>query len=145
MANKKSAPKAEKKAEKKTEKKFVTLSNIELKPVYGKDDLNKKSMDSAETPGAFPFTRGVYPTMYRGRNWTMRQYAGLGSAKESNTRYKMLLEKGQTGRSVAFDLPTRMGYDSDHIMSTGEVGKVGVAISSIEDMEILLKNLPLEK
>jgi methylmalonyl-CoA mutase N-terminal domain/subunit len=83
--------------------------------------------------------------MYRGRLWTMRQYAGFGSAKESNTRYKMLLDRGQTGLSVAFDLPTQMGYDSDHVMSTGEVGKVGVAISSIEDMEVLLKDLPLEK
>ena len=94
-------------------------------------------------PGEFPFTRGVQETMYRGRLWTMRQYAGFGSAKESNQRYKMLLERGTTGLSVAFDLPTQMGYDSDHVMATGEVGKVGVAISSLEDMEILLADLPL--
>src|SRR4030095_710612 len=83
--------------------------------------------------------------MYRGRFWTMRQYAGFGSAHESNKRYRLLLSKGQTGLSVAFDLPTQMGYDSDHVMSTGEVGKVGVAISSIEDMEILLNEIPLDQ
>src|SRR5690349_9402772 len=120
-------------SEKKSHK---TLSGIELKPFYSAQDVGTSS---AGSPGDFPFTRGVYPTMYRGRPWTMRQYAGFGSAKESNARYKLLLEKGQTGLSVAFDLPTQMGYDSDHIMSTGEVGKVGVAISSIQDMEILLK------
>lgn len=96
-------------------------------------------------PGRFPFTRGIYPTMYTKRLWTMRQYAGFGSAKESNSRYRLLLDKGQTGLSVAFDLPTQMGYDSDHIMSTGEVGKVGVAISTLEDMEILMDGIPLDK
>lgn len=121
-----------------------TLSGIDLKNHYGPQDCEKKNTAS-EAPGAYPFTRGVYPTMYRTRPWTMRQYAGFGSAKESNARYQMLLKKGQTGLSVAFDLPTQMGYDSDHIMSTGEVGKVGVAISSIEDMEVLLKDLPLDK
>lgn len=124
------------------EKQKRTLSGIEVKNHYSSKDSSKGILGE---PGEFPFTRGVYPTMYRGRPWTMRQYAGFGSAKESNARYKLLLERGQTGLSIAFDLPTQMGYDSDHIMSTGEVGKVGVAISTIEDMEILLKDLPLDK
>lgn len=120
---------------------FRTSSHIEI-PAY----LDERATQSLHhpPPGEYPFTRGVQPTMYRGRLWTMRQYAGFGSAKESNERYRMLLEKGQTGLSIAFDLPTQMGYDSDHIMSTGEVGKVGVAISSLEDMEVLLDRLPLE-
>ncbi len=123
-------------------KKHKTSSDIELKPYYSRSDLpNAEEVK----PGVFPFTRGVYESMYRGRLWTMRQYAGFGSAKESNKRYKELLKKGQTGLSVAFDLPTQMGYDSDHVMSTGEVGKVGVAISSIEDMDLLLKDIPLDK
>ena len=96
-------------------------------------------------PGAFPFTRGVYPTMYRGRPWTMRQYAGFGSAEESNRRYKFLLASGQTGLSVAFDLPTQMGHDSDHPLAVGEVGRTGVAICSIDDMELLLADLPLDQ
>lgn len=120
--------------------KFYNSSRIELAPYYEgpvKSELGK--------PGEFPFTRGVQETMYRGQLWTMRQYAGFGSAKESNARYRLLLEKGMTGLSVAFDLPTQMGFDSDHVMSTGEVGKVGVAISSVEDMTILLDGLPLDK
>ena len=120
---------------------FATSSDIEIKGAYGKADWD----GTLPAPAEYPFTRGVQETMYRGRFWTMRQYAGFGSARESNERYKLLLAKGQTGLSVAFDLPTQMGYDSDHVMSTGEVGKVGVAISSIEDMEILLNDLPLEK
>lgn len=123
-------------------KSYKTSSDIELKPFYSSSDL-KNSDDSL--PGKFPFSRGVYETMYRGRLWTMRQYAGFGSAIESNKRYHELLKRGQTGLSVAFDLPTQMGYDSDHIMSTGEVGKVGVAISSLEDMDLLLKGIPLDK
>ncbi len=119
--------------------KFLNSSRIELESCYS--ELPPKFDSSA--PGKFPFTRGVQETMYRGQLWTMRQYAGFGSAAESNRRYKMLLDKGGTGISVAFDLPTQMGFDSDHVMSTGEVGKVGVAISSIEDMEILLADLPL--
>src|SRR6185437_8327760 len=119
--------------------KFKNSSSIELKRFYDKSD---GASDDSQ-PGEYPFTRGVQSTMYRGRLWTMRQYAGFGSAKESNRRYKMLLAKGTTGLSVAFDLPTQMGFDSDHIMSTGEVGKVGVAISSLEDMELLLDGLPL--
>src|SRR5204862_6366089 len=96
-------------------------------------------------PGAFPFTRGIHKDMYRGRLWTMRQYAGFGTAAESNQRYRFLLEQGQTGLSVAFDLPTQIGYDSDDPMANGEVGKVGVAIDSLEDMEILLKDIPLDR
>jgi methylmalonyl-CoA mutase, N-terminal domain len=97
------------------------------------------------SPGEFPFTRGVYPTMYRGRLWTMRQYAGFGSATESNRRYRYLLEKGQTGLSIAFDLPTQIGMDSDHPLAQGEVGKVGVAIDSLEDMQLLFDGIPLER
>ncbi|MDD5062815.1 MAG: methylmalonyl-CoA mutase family protein, partial [Candidatus Marinimicrobia bacterium] len=94
-------------------------------------------------PGEFPFTRGVQPTMYRGRFWTMRQYAGFGTAEESNQRYKFLLSQGQTGLSIAFDLPTQIGYDSDDPHSEGEVGKVGVAIDTLRDMEILFDGIPL--
>lgn len=120
--------------------KFFNSSRIELDPVY-----NGPGSDLLGVPGDYPYTRGVQKTMYRDRLWTMRQYAGFGSAAESNNRYKHLLKQGTTGLSVAFDLPTQMGYDSDHIMATGEVGKVGVAISSLEDMEILLKDLPLDQ
>jgi len=124
---------------------YTNSSNIEIKDSYGPEDLPENLSEGLSTPGKYPFTRGVQETMYKGRLWTMRQYAGFGSAAESNKRYKLLLDKGTTGLSVAFDLPTQMGYDSDHIMSTGEVGKVGVAISSIEDMGILLNEIPLEK
>ena len=96
-------------------------------------------------PGQFPFTRGIHPTMYRGRVWTMRQYAGFGSAAESNRRYRYLLEHGVNGLSVAFDLPTQMGYDSDHALAAGEVGKVGVAIDSVEDMAVLFDGIPLDR
>ena len=122
---------------------FKTSSVIDLNAYYSKKDI-PESFELPQ-PGDFPYTRGVQETMYRGRLWTMRQYAGFGSAKESNHRYKMLLEKGTMGLSVAFDLPTQMGYDSDHVMSTGEVGKVGVAISSLEDMDILFNDIPLDK
>src|ERR1700704_7143492 len=96
-------------------------------------------------PGEFPFTRGIHPTMYRGRLWTMRQYAGFGSAEQSNARYRYLLTRGVTGLSVAFDLPTQMGYDSDHALAAGEVGRVGVAIDSIEDMATLFDRIPLDQ
>jgi methylmalonyl-CoA mutase N-terminal domain/subunit len=136
-----------KKAAKLRKAAFSTSSGIEIKGEYTAQDWDQatRAEQDLASPGQYPFTRGVQETMYRGRFWTMRQYAGFGSAHESNTRYKMLLERGQTGLSVAFDLPTQMGYDSDHVMATGEVGKVGVAISSIEDMEILLKDLPLDQ
>src|SRR5688572_14304257 len=101
--------------------------------------------DELGFPGTFPYTRGIQPTMYRGRFWTMRQYAGFGTAEESNRRYRYLLAQGQTGLSVAFDLPTQMGFDSDHALAEGEVGRVGVAIDSIADMEMLLAELPLER
>lgn len=115
-------------------------------PIYTDNDLNGWRYDEKlGFPGEPPFTRGIQPTMYRGRLWTMRQYAGFGDAESSNQRYRYLLEKGQTGLSVAFDLPTQIGYDSDDSMALGEVGKVGVAISSLADMELLFKDIPLER
>ena len=115
-------------------------------PIYTDNDLNGWRYDERlGFPGEPPFTRGIQPTMYRGRLWTMRQYAGFGDAESSNQRYRYLLEKGQTGLSVAFDLPTQIGYDSDDPMALGEVGKVGVAISSLADMELLFKDIPLEQ
>lgn len=138
---------SQKREDKQRKAQFSTSSQIEIKRAYDQSDWSGRDeqLKALGAPGAFPFTRGVQSTMYRGQLWTMRQYAGFGSARESNERYRMLLAKGTTGLSVAFDLPTQMGYDSDHIMSTGEVGKVGVAISSIEDMEVLLDSLPLDQ
>ena len=125
---------------------FETSDGMKVDPVYSPDDMNGWDYDEKlGLPGQFPFTRGVQPTMYRGRLWTMRQYAGFGDAEESNQRYRYLLANGQTGLSVAFDLPTQIGYDSDHAMAEGEVGKVGVAIASLADMELLMKEIPLEK
>ncbi len=121
-------------------------SDLPIQPVY--DAASLDGFDPAEKlgePGAYPFTRGVYPTMYTGRPWTMRQYAGFGTAKESNERYLELVRNGTGGLSVAFDLPTQMGYDSDEPIASGEVGKVGVAIDSIDDMEVLFKDLPLDR
>src|ERR1700674_337174 len=127
-------------------KNFVTSSGIEIKRAYDPDDLNGADfVNEVGFPGEYPFTRGVQPTMYRGRLWTMRQYAGFGSAEESNRRYRYLFEQGQTGLSVAFDLPTQMGRDSDHPLAQGEVGRVGVPICSLADMETLLAELPLDK
>jgi methylmalonyl-CoA mutase N-terminal domain/subunit len=126
--------------------KFLTGSNKEVKRLY--DPLDTENIDYLKEigyPGDYPYTRGVQPTMYRGRLWTMRQYAGFGDAEESNRRYKYLLKNGQTGLSIAFDLPTQIGYDSDNSMSHGEVGKVGVAIDSLKDMEILFEGIPLDK
>ena len=124
---------------------FQTPSGIPLEPVLPPGDPDPDYLDALGFPGEYPFTRGVQPTMYRGRFWTMRQYAGFGTAEESNARYRYLLQQGQTGLSVAFDLPTQIGYDSDDAMALGEVGKVGVAISSIEDMETLFREIPLDK
>jgi methylmalonyl-CoA mutase, N-terminal domain len=125
---------------------FATPSGIPVERVYTAADLEAFDPDrDLGLPGGYPFTRGVQPTMYRSRFWTMRQYSGFGTAEETNQRFRYLLEQGQTGLSVAFDLPTQMGYDSDHPMASGEVGKVGVAISSIEDMEELLAGIPLER
>src|SRR5246127_850320 len=123
-----------------------TSSHIPVKPLYSPADLKGTDYESeVGYPGEYPFTRGVQATMYRGRLWTMRQYAGMGDAEESNKRYKYLLAHGTTGLSVAFDLPTQIGMDSDHPMAIGEVGKVGVAIDSIEDMQRLFDGLDLEK
>ncbi len=124
---------------------FETLSGIPVERLYTPADVELDYLADLGFPGQPPFTRGVQPTMYRGRFWTMRQYAGYASAEESNRRYKYLLEQGQTGLSVAFDLPTQIGYDSDHPLAEGEVGKVGVAISSLEDMETLFAGIPLDK
>src|SRR3989442_4234785 len=115
-------------------KRFETLSGIELKQFYGPGSERQEDIG---LPGEFPFTRGIQPTMYRGKLWTMRQYAGFGSAAETNKRFKYLLANGQTGLSVAFDLPTQIGMDSDQSLAAGEVGKVGVAIDSLRDMETL--------
>ncbi|MBK9070575.1 MAG: methylmalonyl-CoA mutase [Myxococcales bacterium] len=126
---------------------FATHADIAIKEAYGPGDLGDASATQAAlgAPGAYPFTRGVQPSMYRGQLWTMRQYAGFGTAAESNQRYKYLLAQGGKGLSVAFDLPTQMGRDSDHPMARGEVGRVGVAIDSLEDMRVLLDGLPLDQ
>jgi len=137
-------PAVEKRPERKET--FTTISGRELEPLYTPEDLEGFSyLEKLGFPGEYPFTRGVRPSMYRGQFWTMRQYAGFGTAQESNLRYRYLLDQGQTGLSVAFDLPTQMGYDSDHPMAEGEVGRVGVAIDSLEDMETLFDRIPLEK
>ena len=127
-------------------KDFVNTSGIPVQRLYTPLDLREMDyLSDLGFPGSYPFARGVQPTMYRGRHWTMRQYAGFASAEESNRRYKFLLEQGQTGLSVAFDLPTQIGYDSDHEMAVGEVGKVGVAIDALRDMEILFSGIPLDR
>jgi methylmalonyl-CoA mutase N-terminal domain/subunit len=123
-----------------------TDSGIDIKTLYSASDIaDKKQALEIEQPGQFPYTRGVQADMYRGKLWTMRQYAGFSTAEESNKRYHYLLSQGVMGLSVAFDLPTQIGYDSDHELADGEVGKVGVAIDSIDDMEILFKGIDLEK
>ena len=128
------------------EKTFETLSGIPLKPFYTKEDVQSLDYDrDLANPGDYPYTRGIHESMYRGKVWTMRQFAGFGGPEETNKRFKYLLAQGQTGLSTAFDLPTLMGYDSDHPKSLGEVGVCGVAIDSLEDMEILYKDLPLDK
>jgi methylmalonyl-CoA mutase N-terminal domain/subunit len=140
MSDTKTKPLAERK------ERFTTLSGLPIDRLYSQDDLSASDPESSiGYPGEFPYSRGIYPTMYRGRLWTMRQYAGFGTAVESNQRYRYLLSKGQAGLSVAFDLPTQIGLDSDHPLARGEVGKVGVAIDSLGDMETLLDGIPLEK
>jgi len=127
-------------------KTFQTTSGIPVKRIFTPEDVAGLDYEQdLNFPGEFPYTRGVQPTMYRGRFWTMRQYAGFGTAEDTNRRYRYLLEQGQTGLSVAFDLPTQIGYDSDHPLAQGEVGKVGVAIDSVKDMEILFDQIPLDK
>ncbi|HEX5425000.1 MAG TPA: methylmalonyl-CoA mutase family protein [Candidatus Acidoferrales bacterium] len=129
-----------------SERKAASTTGLPMETVITRADVQDFDVDrDLGYPGDFPFTRGVYPTMYRGRLWTMRQYAGFGSALESNRRYRYLLAQGQTGLSVAFDLPTQIGMDSDHALALGEVGKVGVAIDSIEDMRALFEEIPLER
>ena len=129
-----------------SEDRRVTDAGIEIEPLYGAEHLAGFEPDrDLGRPGEPPFTRGVYPSMYRGRLWTMRQYAGMGTAAETNRRFRYLLDRGQTGLSVAFDLPTQMGYDSDHPRAEGEVGKTGVAIDSVDDMRSLLDGIPLDR
>src|SRR5690348_13945377 len=123
---------------------FTTISGVPIDPVYGPEHL--RDLDPARdlgAPGKFPYTRGIHESMYRGRLWTMRQFAGSATAQETNARFRYLLEQGQTGLSVAFDLPTLMGVDADHPTALGEVGKCGVAISSLADMETLFAGIPL--
>jgi methylmalonyl-CoA mutase N-terminal domain/subunit len=124
---------------------FATSDGTPLAGVYGPEDQTVDVARDLGAPGQFPFTRGIYPSMYRGRLWTMRQYAGYATAEESNRRYRYLLDQGQTGLSIAFDLPTQMGYDSDHPLAEPEVGRVGVAIDSLADMEVLLDGIPLDR
>jgi methylmalonyl-CoA mutase N-terminal domain/subunit len=124
---------------------FRTLSGIAVEPLYDPSTQHGPYLERLGFPGQYPFTRGVQPTMYRGRLWTMRQYAGYATAEESNRRFRYLLSQGQTGLSVAFDLPTQMGYDPDHPLAEGEVGKVGVSISSLEDLERLFDGIPLDR
>ena len=128
------------------QKNFKLTSGMDIKPLYTPDDLSGFDVEE-ETgyPGEYPFGRGIQPTMYRGRLWTMRQYSGFASAEESNRRYLYLLQQGQTGLSLAFDLPTQIGYDSDSPSARGEVGKVGVPIDTLRDMEVLFKDIPLDK
>ena len=139
-------PVVEKHAERREE--FRTDSGINIEPLYGPEDLAEQGLDYHRDlgyPGEFPYTRGVQPNTYRGRIWTMRQYSGYATAADTNRRYRYLLEQGQTGLSVAFDLPTQIGYDSDHPAATGEVGKVGVPICSLEDMQVLFEGIPLDQ
>ena len=126
------------------ERPFRTASGLARAAAYGPPDVSSDPR-ALGPPGLYPFTRGLHPSGYRGRLWTMRQYAGFGTARESNRRYRYLLERGTTGLSVAFDLPTQIGYDSDDPLAAGEVGRVGVAIDSLEDMEALLEGIPLDQ
>jgi methylmalonyl-CoA mutase N-terminal domain/subunit len=129
--------------DRKAEKLFSTISGIETEPLYGPDNVELDYDRDLGLPGAYPYTRGIYESMYRGRLWTMRQFAGFGTAQETNERFRYLLEHGQTGLSTAFDMPTLMGYDSDHPRSLGEVGREGVAIDSLDDMKTLFAGIPL--
>jgi methylmalonyl-CoA mutase N-terminal domain/subunit len=146
MKSGKSHDKSSKKEPPERKARFTTISGFPVERLYTPESLaNSNLEENLGYPGEFPYTRGIHPTMYRGRFWTMRQYAGFGTAIESNQRYRYLLSKGQAGLSVAFDLPTQIGMDSDHPLALGEVGKVGVAIDSLEDMEALFDGIPLEK
>src|SRR5438876_6998344 len=121
------------------ERQFTTISGVPIEPLYGPGDAPV----AVWQPGEFPYTRGIHRNMYRGKLWTMRQFSGFATPEETNRRYHYLLAQGQTGLSVAFDLPTLMGYDADHMLAQGEVGKCGVAISSLADMETLFRGIPL--
>ena len=123
---------------------FSTISGLENEPLYTPDNVEIDYERDLGYPGVYPFTRGVYPSMYRGKLWTMRQFAGFGTAEETNARFRYLLEHGQTGLSTAFDMPTLMGHDSDHARSLGEVGREGVAIDSLDDMQTLFAGIPLD-
>src|SRR5437899_3120673 len=122
---------------------FTTLSSEAIEPLYTERDLPSDVEANVGLPGQFPFTRGVYPSMYRGRLWTMRQFAGFGTAEETNERFRYLLDHGQTGLSTAFDMPSLMGLDSDHPRSLGEVGREGVAVDTLDDMETLFRGIPM--
>ncbi|GAG08503.1 unnamed protein product, partial [marine sediment metagenome] len=125
---------------------YTTISGKKIKELYTPLDLDGLDyLKQLSFPGEYPYTRGIHPTMYRGRLWTMRQFSGFGTAEDTNKRYKYLLSHGQTGLSVAFHLPTLMGFDSDHPLAQGEIGKCGVAIDSLADMEILFNEIPLDK
>src|SRR5437763_365587 len=124
---------------------FTTVSGQPIKPLYTEEDLPESPADAIGLPGEYPCTRGVYPSMYRGRLWTMRQFAGFGTSEETNRRFHYLLEHGQTGLSTAFDMPSLMGHDSDHPRSLGEVGREGVAVDTLEDMETLFDGIPLDQ
>lgn len=137
------ASNAARKAQEAAEKEFTTMSGKPIKARYGPEDLVGDAAVKIGEPGQYPFTRGPYESMYRGRNWTMRQFAGFGTVEETNERFHYLLDHGQTGLSTAFDMPTLMGYDSDHARSLGEVGREGVAVDTIDDMEILFQGIPL--
>src|SRR6476661_4057722 len=124
---------------------FTTISGQEIEPLYTEQDLDPGLEERVGRPGEYPFTRGPYPSMYRGRLWTMRQFAGFGTVEETNERFHYLLDHGQTGLSTAFDMPTLMGYDSDHPKSLGEVGREGVAVDSLADVETLFSGIPLDE
>src|SRR5712664_2016370 len=124
---------------------FETLSGIPVQPLYTPADVSPGLAERLGEPGKFPYTRGLHPEMYRARLWTMRQFAGFGTAEHTNQRFHYLLAQGMTGLSTAFDMPTLMGYDPDHAMALGEVGREGVAISTLEDMEILFRGIPLDQ
>ena len=132
-------PRTEERAER-----FSTVSDLEVDPIYTPDDVNGANLEGIGFPGQYPYTRGVYPNMYRGRYWTMRQFAGFGTPEDTNRRFKLLLSEGQTGLSTAFDMPVLMGYDADHPRALGEVGREGVSVSSVHDMERLFAGIPLD-
>jgi len=130
-------------AQERTDELFLSISGVENEPLYTPENVELDYARDLGYPGEYPFTRGVYPSMYRGRLWTMRQFAGFGTAEETNARFRYLLDHGQTGLSTAFDMPTLMGYDSDHPRSLGEVGREGVAVDSLADAETLFRGIPL--